>query len=260
MEINDELITFITPSNIKFDIPCIKVDEFTEKYCLEWANKSEENMEIFREFSNNYTYFKPYYNFLICVLDFVSYPSLIDMNSYVVSNPKTDRVTLHTLSTIRGNDYADFKNNDKEARNVLLNATDENLGIDSINDNSLDGFYDEYGNFFNNAVTHFHEETARIILNAICSSNGNIILDSRRFIKNNTNLIQDYLIKRLGFVEAGSYRGRMCLSYNPLLLSGKQKKIIREFVEEGYSTDLMPPINLDDEETKEFVDSYRRSK
>lgn len=260
MNIDKEKITFITPNNVKFDILCSKIGEFTEKYCLEWANKSEENMEIFREFSNNYTHFKPYYDFLICVLDFVSYPSLVDINSYVVSNSKPDRVTLHSTTTIRGDDYNCFKDNNKEAINVLLNANDTNLGINSISDNSLDGFFDEYGNFYNNSVTFFHEETSRILLNAICAANGDVLLDSRKYISNNLNLIQDYLIQRLGFVGSGSYRGHMCLSYNPLIVSGKQRKIIRELLEEGYEDDLRSPINLDDEETKAFINNYRRIK
>ena len=73
-----EEIHFITPENIKFSVPVSDIYSFCEKYCEEYISKSEENKEKFLEFKKKYTYFSPYYDFLICSLKWIIYPSLID--------------------------------------------------------------------------------------------------------------------------------------------------------------------------------------
>ena len=77
-------------------------------------NISEENKEKFLEFKKRYTYFSPYYDFLICSLKWISYPSLIDETSYVTCSDNDNEKRLRTLSLIRNFDYEEmYKKNSK---------------------------------------------------------------------------------------------------------------------------------------------------
>lgn len=254
-----EEIHFITPENIKFSVPVSDIYSFCEKYCEEYISKSEENKEKFLEFKKRYTYFSPYYDFLICSLKWISYPSLIDETSYVTCSDNDIEKRLRTLSLIRNFDYEEMYKKNSKYTMMLLNSNDENIGLENEFTKVFEGFFDEYGTYLSNDVTKFHEVTAMIILNGICASNGEVIKDLYLYRKDRTNLYEDYLMERLGFLIVGNYRGNMQIMYNPNLVSPSQRKLIYEYSDYGYAKRECD-FEYDKDGSKEFATNYRRSR
>jgi hypothetical protein len=252
----DGTIKFITPENVTFSVPYENIGEFCKKYCMEYCEKSESNRETFEKFSKDYGHFKPYYDFLICELRWISYPSLVDKNSYVQRGIKDGRKTLRSLATVRDFEYSKMYKENCHI-NELLNATDKNIGIKEETLSTVDGFIDENGLFFSTNPTNFHEETARLILNAIFSENGYLISDFLKFTGDDCTLYQDYIIVRLGFLCAGSYGGRFAIEYNPNLTTRKQVREMDTYRDMGYYLFEALDPRLSEEESKEFIDNYR---
>lgn len=98
-----------------------------------------------------------------------------------------------------------------------------------------------------------------IILNGICASNGEVIKDLYLYRKDRTNLYEDYLMERLGFLIVGNYRGNMQIMYNPNLVSPSQRKLIYEYSDYGY-TKRECDFEYDKDGSKEFATNYRRSR
>ena len=219
----------------------------------------EENKEKFLEFKKRYTYFSPYYDFLICSLKWISYPSLIDETSYVTCSDNDNEKRLRTLSLIRNFDYEEMYKKNSKYTMMLLNSNDENIGLENEFTKVFEVFFDEYGTYLSNDVTKFHEVTAMIILNGICASNGEVIKDLYLYRKDRTNLYEDYLMERLGFLIVGNYRGNMQIMYNPNLVSPSQRKLIYEYSDYGY-TKRECDFEYDKDGSKEFATNYRRSR
>jgi len=250
MENNDK-ITFVTPSNLKFEVPFDKLNEFCKKYVETHISKSEENLNDFLEFKKSYTYFDPYYDYIICVLKWICVPSLLDKNSYIKGKDRNSKKVL-SLLTIDNLDYDTLAN--KEIGTTLLNHNDENLGMNLGEVDYIDGFLDKYGTFMTNYKTHFHEETAKIILYGKCIEDGKILKEIDKMDIGRGIFNQDYLIYKLGYVLFGSYRGVLRMYYNRRLVSAKQRKVIREFMEMGYFPDAeVPPAFLSEEEKRGII-------
>ena len=94
-------IHFITKENLHFSVSLEQLPRFCKEYCEEYVSKSEENKMEFLKFSQDYTYFEPYYDFIICHLKWISYPSLIDNTSYVQCGDSEDSKVLRTMSSIK---------------------------------------------------------------------------------------------------------------------------------------------------------------
>ncbi len=252
MDIKEGIITFITPNNVKIEAPYDKIGEFCEKYCLEYISKSKENKIQFDTFAKNYTYFKPYYDFIICELLFISYPSLVDKKSYVKKGEKQSTKGVIPLSIIKDLTYEELN---KKSCSNLLNVADENLGI---NCEEIDGFFDANGKFLTNKITHYHEEIARVIMSGICIENGFLINDLFNAMSKGAFLYEDYLCQRLGFIISGSYKGHTCMFINPYILTLKQKKIVEEYRDYGYRIIEDLPLDFNIDNTRMIVENFRR--
>lgn len=252
MEIKEQVITFITPQNIKIEVPFERLSEFCEKYVLEYASKSEHNKKQVEDFKKGYTYFKPYYDFLICILDFVSYPALIDNSCYAKRGTNNDRKSMVSMATIKDVNYESLRN--KQTNSYILNANDINIGL---NEEEKDGFFDSKGVFLTNSITCFHEETARILMSGICTENNFLINDLFDEMKKGAFLYEDYLCYKLGFIIAGSYRGEECMFVNTYLASLKQRRILEEYSELGYRIIEDVPNKYETDGAKEIAERYR---
>lgn len=250
---NLDEIHFITKENLHFSVSLEQLPRFCKEYCEKYVSKSEENKMEFLKFSQDYTYFEPYYDFIICHLKWISYPSLIDNTSYVQCGDSEDSKVLRTMSSIKEFKYENMYKKYNFV-NILINSNDKNIGL---NDYTIDeGFFDHEGVFLSNAKTLYHEATARVILQGICTSNVSVIKDYNDIRKDKPILYEDYLMNRLGFLIIGEYRGYKNIICNRNLMTPKQLRLIREYDDLGYS------CNYGDCETfdKDFAMEYRRSR
>lgn len=235
-----EQIIFITPENLKIIIPVSDLYEVCKQYCINYVDKSEENRKTFEKFASQYSYFEPYYDFLICVLKWVSYPSLLDKKSYVQKGSNQNKKVLRELIESDQLDYDKLYLEGSYIREVY-NSTDKNVGFKLSNLNFQDCFVDENGETLSTNTTALHELTAASIIYGACYENQYVLDDVWRNLKNgcvsmvdSATAFGDYLVCRLGFACMLTYRGRDTVFYCSSLITNRQMKLINGYEEIGF--------------------------
>lgn len=258
---DQQQITFITPENVSFSVNYMELKDFCREMCIKFTNISEENRKLYEDFSNNYSYFDPCYDFLICVVKWISYPSLIDQASYVQRGCNDDRIILRKMPVQQQHpfSYQDLYMSTSYG-NELYCASDKNIGlsVDKKDYISIDGYLDYNGNFFSTRTTCSHKMTSDSILNGICSDFNLCIPDVLEAKK--TRSSEDCLIERLGFICACSYRGHDTVILNPLLISTKQKNEARRYLELGFTFFEAIPDNVDVNKLKSLINKFYENK
>ncbi len=75
---NDIKVGFLTPDNQKIEMNYDEVSFFCEQLCL-----SPENYQRFQKFQQNYTYFSPFFDFLMFELNYVFVNPLLKENTFL---------------------------------------------------------------------------------------------------------------------------------------------------------------------------------
>jgi len=256
-------IIFITPENLKIVIPTEDLYEVCKQYCISYIDKSDANRETFERFASQYSYFDPYYDFLICVLKWISLPSLLDRKSYVQRGSNEGMKVLRELIESDQLDYDKLYLEGSYIREVY-NSTDKNIGLNATNLIAHDGFIDENGMHLSTKGTCSHELTASAILYGICYENHKIISDVYTQCKERTmgcgpgiSELSEYIEQRLGFPQIGTHRGWDTISYCSSLLTPKQKKAIAWYEEMGILPFPNSNCNFNVMESKALTAYYR---
>ena len=74
----DLKVGFITPEDKVYWMTYDEVNDFCKSLCYQ-----EENYNKFQEFSKNYTYFSPYFDFIMFELEYVFINSLLEQNTFL---------------------------------------------------------------------------------------------------------------------------------------------------------------------------------
>ena len=74
-------VAFLTPNNEKFEMNYWEVEEFCKKICLK-----EENKASFEEFSKKYTYFPPYFDYVMEVKKYIFFNCLFNEEHCLIFN------------------------------------------------------------------------------------------------------------------------------------------------------------------------------
>jgi hypothetical protein len=263
MQNDREQIIFITPENLQIIIPICDLYEVCKQYCISYIDKSEGNRETFEKFASQYTYFDPYYDFLICVLKWISYPSLLDKKSYVQKGSNENKKVLRELIESDQLDYDKLYLEGSYIREVY-NSNDKNIGVNLSKLIAQDGFIDGSGIHMSTRTTYSHELTSAAILYGICFENSNVLVDVWIKLKNGCVLerdsntaFSDYLVQRLGYLSITTNRGYDRIEYSSSLLTHTQRKAISGYEEMGFFSEQNSNCNFDIYESKALTAYYR---
>lgn len=188
--------SLISPSGEVYDMEYYEIGLFAEKMCKQYIEKSESNKLEFETFANNYTYFKPYFDFLIFKL------------GYKIINPffKNNIVgfSIGNYFVTKG-----INKDDNIKMEKYSSVSDHDLQITDYKDVSLkEGFIDQNGTGFkvNRTIDMGHSKVCELILNQLMIYNKEICEDYLKSINdpkinNIITRIEFYMIERLGFIQ-----------------------------------------------------------
>lgn len=186
----------ISPNGEIHNILYYEIGLYSEKLCQEYIEKSEENKIEFENFASNYTYFKPYFDFLIFKM------------GYKIINPfcskKLIGYTIGNYFITKG-----ISREDNIKMSKYTSVSDKDLQITNYKDTSLkEGFIDANGIGFklNRKIGLDHSKLCELILNQFMIYNKEIYLDyinsiSDPEISDIITIIEFYMIERLGFTQ-----------------------------------------------------------
>lgn len=184
----------ISPTGEICDMLYYEIGLYSEKICEEYISKSEENKKEFEDFSENYHYFKPYFDFMIFKL------------GYKIINPflKED-----TIGYAIGNYFITKSLRQKSRMEKYTSVNDHDLQITNYKEASIqEGFIDQNGIAYkvNRKIDMGHSKVCELVLNQLMIYNKEIC-DDFVYCINNTVIgqiepvIENYMIERLGFTH-----------------------------------------------------------
>lgn len=204
-------VGFMTPQNETYLMTYNEVNDFCKLVC-----EQEKYLEQFNEFSKNYTYFYPYFDFVMFELDYIFINPLLEegtclkkvgnalykVSEYVLDDEENiyECITSLAKSIKNGGNYADLVAcSDKELNIRKCNIADihkcmidpDGFTMISTNDGEKDGN---------------HEVTSSTIINQLLITSKYLYqtYDSKKYTAS-------YLIEKFGFIRADSieYGGNM---------------------------------------------------
>lgn len=208
-------VGFITPNNERIMMNYDEVEEFCKELCLR-----EEYKDDFSKFSKNYTYFKPYFDFVMIRLGYVFVNPLLEEHTYLkevkhsfYKIEETDLLSLYDSITYQAiTEMAKGYQNTRYSH--LVACSDLELHIKPVN------ITDEYNfmldpNGYSMVTTKDekpgnHEITSNTIVNQLLISYKNLMGYHSRIYSVN------YLIEKFGFVRITS------LKYDGLMIGIKK--------------------------------------
>jgi hypothetical protein len=253
---------FITPDNIQIEVPITEMGVFCKKYCLEYASKNEENNIRFNNFAKDYTYFRPYLEFLTSELGWIQVGTTMNPKrlycNYGKKNPivyninrldKSEEESLynHILNRIKKDCYHITPLN--SCRDTSLNIKRDVCCIDSC------GYVMNDGVFIGAGISH--EITGTSIFHTIlleCSG----ILEDYINEKNSDIEVEDYLIQKLGVLKIDYYKP-ISLYYVSCLISEQQKNVIYDLINKKALINEETCM-FDLEKTKKLIREYNNSR
>jgi len=170
----------LNEDNEFIELPYYEIGTYAEEICKKYIEENEENKIKFEIFSENYSFFKPYLDFLLFKLDYkVVNPMLHQDSMWRVEN---DRLILKSAAKDR---YG-------------IQASDSMLGISYINPEDVQScMIDQEGRVYktNDSLNIYHEDVCDIVLNQYLINDkemyeayeeyvGNGISDSLAFARN----------------------------------------------------------------------------
>jgi hypothetical protein len=215
---------FITDTDCQIEIPINQMGNFCQTICLKHLSKNK--IIIFNDFIDNYSYFKPYFDFIVHKLKWIQIGTVFNDNAISISieDEKKDKLIQPIIqkSNIHSKNIYEYLKNEKYDCLKVPECSDENLGI--INDYypNRSGLIFNDGKFIDIAM--HHEAHCIAILNEILLEN-KLILDDYLKVKKRNLTAEDYLIQRLGLLKIDNYStGKMY--YANCLISREQKELI----------------------------------
>lgn len=199
----EEKVGFITPQNEVFLMNYNEVNNFCKEICFR-----KDNINDFLEFEKDYTYFYPYFDFVMFKLDYIFINPLLEEDTYlkkiknalykVNKSDIDDVISYDSISLIaqriqNGKNYAHLVAcSDKELRISMANSFMVNDCMIDPNGYTLMSTNDgeENGN---------HEVTSNTIVNQLLISNNELWKSY-----NNKEYSTIYLIEKFGFIRASS--------------------------------------------------------
>jgi hypothetical protein len=263
-EINKLTIStgFITPENIQIEVPITEMGNFCKKYCLEYASKNEENGKRFNDFAKNYTYFKPYLEFLTSELGWIQVGTTL--------NPKMLYCNYGKRNPIMYNKNRLEKSEEESLYNYILNRIKKDCyhiePLNSCCDTSLNIKHDmccidscvyvmNDGVFIDAGMSH--EITSTSILQTMLLECSELLED---YINEKKHAVsaENYLIQKLGVLKINYYKP-IVLYYVNNLMSEKQKNVIYHFISKEHEISEETCM-CDLEETKKLIREYNSSR
>lgn len=227
-------VIFLTPNNERFEMNYWEVEEFCKKICLK-----EENKASFEEFSKKYTYFTPYFDYVMEVKKYIFFNCLFNEEHCLIFNDDA-----YYFSSIIGSTYSDTINNFKFLIEYLdysdlTRISDEELDIklqkteytdDCVIDPNCIGMMSkssvgsDYGS---------HVVTGATVLNHLLSKSRIITEDYWKYINQYEEIYYedfgiDYLVERLGFLRVACRDCYPIIFNNEKVLSLDCKKFCDE--------------------------------
>lgn len=177
-------VGFITPNNQKIYMEYSGVENFCRQLCYQTTNYPE-----FLEFQKQYTYFTPFFDFVMFHLNYIFMNPLLQENTYLknVSNSlylvkgeqleieNYDNITEHAIRIKNGKTYS-----------YIVACSDQELNIEYYNGILSDCLVDPSGYSMmskKDEINGNHEITGNTILNQLLIYNGSLVkyLDSRQY-------------------------------------------------------------------------------
>lgn len=253
---SNKKVIFISPNNCIHTINYDNVEEYCKKICLD-----SNNIEKFEEFKKNYTYFTPYFDFVMFELEYIFINSLFSgrQGLFHINN------ALY-LYPIKSLNYDECFKNAKELFSyhqplpTMTTVSDSELGInkssstdtgDVIIDPNLYGMMIKTG-----TISGSHGITANTILNQllikstiICNSYYNFAINGIDFSIDPIN----YIISHLGFLRATSTDINPMLIGNMIILEKEQKQFIYDCYDNNYKY-----YDIEDNEAISHIKVYKK--
>lgn len=188
--------------------------EYCKNLCEKYTSLSEENREEFDEFSKKYTYFKPYFDFVMKYMDGVVYSPFFDDGKCLVM--KNDKYFIQPLE-MENNILGSFD---------MVSSDDKSIGLNSkIKCEDTEGcFVDLFGNILQLDYAGRHLKLAHAILNQNLISSVSCCRKFKDFKENgNRTHMIDFLINYYGLAYI-KYKEPKQVIYNSATITEAQYK------------------------------------
>lgn len=249
-------VSFIFPNNSIYFINYEDVEDFCKSLCLK-----EDNIKEFESFKKDYTYFSPYFDFVMFKLKLIFINPLFS-GKYGLFN--FDNALY--LYPIKSFNYEDCFNSSKILFSkdlgdpFMTSVSDSELGINKTNaDNTGNVMIDPnlYGMMSNSGtISGSHTTTCNSVLNQLLINSTlicNSFFEEKDKYLDFENSALNYIIGHLAFLRAANDEIYPMLIGNNSVLDNRQNDFLCNCIESGYNY-----FNLDNLEAKSYVKEYKR--
>lgn len=252
-------VAFLTPQNELIEMNYWEVEDFCKKICLK-----EENKASFDEFSKKYSYFTPYFDYVMKVKKYIFFNCLFNKDcclifrddvyyfSYIVSKSYIDNLNNFNFLK-RYLEYSDLTTISDLELDIKLQKTEytDDCVIDPncIGMMSKSSVGSDYGS---------HVVTGATILNHLLTKSQTITEDFWKFVNQyESNYDEDfgidYLVERLGFLRV------TCRDCYPIIFKNEKvlSSLCKNFCDEAEKV-FNYSINDVEEEFSEVCKEYQK--
>lgn len=196
----DITVKIINPNNEVISLKYSDILYFCQRKTEEFISLSEKNLKEFVEFRKNYSFFDPYFDFVMLKLKYVLINPLFYQNTYLL--PYEEKYYIMDLH--REYKYAELIEEKPNFSFDFLPANNYNICIqkDNYHMNDKVGFYlDTDGIVYLNHFLCRHLKMARLILNQKMIHSISLTLQYRNYIdQHGENYLCEFLNEKLGYV------------------------------------------------------------
>ncbi|HHW69212.1 MAG TPA: hypothetical protein GX747_02570 [Tenericutes bacterium] len=245
---------FIKPNNEIIEVKPEEINLFCKKTCEKYVLESAENKKEFDSFSTKYTFFKPYYDFVMHKLKYIHVGFLLDNTKYVYSKDNKLIPCDYNFETI---DYNELISKKPDSF-IIYDGSDETIGLkDEETHFTGTGYILPNKQFLSCNKLEGHDEQADAIMNQLIVENKYILNDYYNKVRYKYPSNSDYLCQRLGFIKkTRAHSGFHTIFYNKKLMNLEQINLIYECINNGMYERLI--ANNDDIiATKKLIREYR---
>lgn len=233
-------VGFITPNNDFYQMNYGEVEDFCKKICL-----SEENREAFLKFKEGYSYFSPYFDFVMINKKYLFFNPLYVGRKFMMFDEKA-----YYLNDLASFDYLENVNVYKEikSRKSLISdfttVSDIELGIarqdvDSTDECMIDpnliGMMSRTG-VLNDDGSHI--VTGSTVLNQLLIKSQKMADDYYRYLReegiSDVNDAINYLVKNVGFLRVAGLPDYRIVIGNKKICSEDVREYLDKSEERGY--------------------------
>lgn len=243
------LTAFVTPENELFPMSYYQIEEFCKKEC-----EKPENKDLFSKFKEDYTYYHPYFDFVMFELNYQMISPLLRKGTALVKH----KDALYTVK-ISSLDYTDIKENTKEIKKedlpCITRCTTRGLKIRKQTSDHIDHCMID-PNLIGAMTENFHRITSNTILNQLLIRSSKIVkgYEQYRLLDEDfeENMPINYLVCNLGFMRAAPSSENSIIILRKDLLEKEQKELIASCEKKNYH------IYRVDETTPDLLQEYKK--